>query len=197
MTITALSSRRHRKLRRPSSLGEVGSPSSTSLKSLASAPSPKIRTSRKPSLSPPPATSTGHTYGREDHHYSSDFEETRSLSLSRGWPRGRSTSPKLHIFGDRPLPTAYASLPPTPLLCSRPFTPPASISPISQTYANVQPQEPHPGPPFSLWDYLREELLATDFDSHQELKWERVSNFLSMPLAMEKVCISVHISIFK
>jgi hypothetical protein len=41
--------------------------------------------------------------------------------------------------------------------------------------------------PFSLWDYLREELLATDFDSHQELKWERVSNFLSMPLAMEKV----------
>ena len=42
-------------------------------------------------------------------------------------------------------------------------------------------------PPFSLWDYLREELLATDFDSHQELKWERVSNFLSVPLAIEKV----------
>jgi hypothetical protein len=42
-------------------------------------------------------------------------------------------------------------------------------------------------PPFSLWDYLREELLATDFDSHQELKWERVSNFLNIPLAMEKV----------
>ena len=41
--------------------------------------------------------------------------------------------------------------------------------------------------PFSLWDYLREEMLATDFDSHQELKWERVSNFLSVPLAIEKV----------
>lgn len=41
--------------------------------------------------------------------------------------------------------------------------------------------------PFSLWDYLREELLATDFDSHQEQKWERVSNFLSMPVAMEKI----------
>ncbi|KAG5221421.1 eukaryotic membrane protein family-domain-containing protein [Salix suchowensis] len=41
--------------------------------------------------------------------------------------------------------------------------------------------------PFSLWDYLREELLATDFDSHQELKWERVSNFLSIPLAIEKI----------
>jgi hypothetical protein len=41
--------------------------------------------------------------------------------------------------------------------------------------------------PFSLWDYLREELLATDFDSHQELKWDRVSNFLSIPVAVEKV----------
>ncbi|KAH9978838.1 eukaryotic membrane protein family-domain-containing protein [Lactifluus volemus] len=41
--------------------------------------------------------------------------------------------------------------------------------------------------PFSLWDYLREELLATDFDSHQELKWERVGNFLSIPLAIEKI----------
>ncbi|KAG6882685.1 hypothetical protein C0992_010968 [Termitomyces sp. T32_za158] len=41
--------------------------------------------------------------------------------------------------------------------------------------------------PFSLWDYLQEELLATDFDSHQEMKWERVSNFLSIPLAMEKI----------
>ena len=38
----------------------------------------------------------------------------------------------------------------------------------------------------STWT-LREELLATDFDSHQELKWERVSNFLSMPIAIEKV----------
>lgn len=41
--------------------------------------------------------------------------------------------------------------------------------------------------PFSLWDYLREELLATDFDSHQEMKWERVSNFLNVPIAIEKV----------
>ena len=45
--------------------------------------------------------------------------------------------------------------------------------------------------PFSLWDYLREELLATDFDSHQEMKWERVSNFLNVPLAVEKVWLSI------
>ena len=79
-----------------------------------------------------------------------------------------------------PQPLTYASLPPTPILSS----PPACSSPPSET-----------GPPpdalphqslFSLWDYLREELLATDFDSHQELKWERVSNFLSIPLAIEK-----------
>ncbi|KAK7472524.1 hypothetical protein VKT23_000639 [Stygiomarasmius scandens] len=69
----------------------------------------------------------------------------------------------------------YASLPPTPIALTPPETPttPASI-----------PYQPHP---FSLYDYLREELLATDFDSHQELKWERVSNFLSIPLAMEKI----------
>jgi hypothetical protein len=41
--------------------------------------------------------------------------------------------------------------------------------------------------PFSIWDYLQEELLATDFDSHQEMKWERVSNFLNIPYAAEKV----------
>jgi len=110
------------------------------------------------------------------------------LSPSRRRARGRSTSPKPHIFEERPLPTAYASLPPSPILRPRSVTPPLSISPIPQRYTNVQPQEFQPGgAPFSLWDYLREELLATDFDSHQELKWERVRNFLNMPLAMEKI----------
>ena len=78
----------------------------------------------------------------------------------------------------------YASLPPSPILS--PVDPSVLVSecpPSPRTYE----------PPFSLWDYLREELLATDFDSHQELKWERVSNFLSIPLAMEKA--SSHIDI--
>lgn len=78
-----------------------------------------------------------------------------------------------------PRPLIYASLPPSPI--SSPTITPELVPPfptsISQKYE----------PPFSLWEYLREELLATDFDSHQELKWERVSNFLSIPLAMEKV----------
>lgn len=41
----------------------------------------------------------------------------------------------------------------------------------------------------SLWDYLREEILATDFDSTQELKWERVTNFMAIPFWMEKIMI--------
>lgn len=93
--------------------------------------------------------------------------------------RGRSISALnvnqdiLHRFPET-VPLAYASLPPTPI--SRSASPSFETPPTSRN-----------PPPFSLWDYLREELLATDFDSHQELKWDRVSNFLSMPLAMEKV----------
>ena len=175
MTLT----RRARNLRRPVSLGEVGW---SSPKSLASAPSP---TRRKPSLSPTSTRSIYHSYTTDG---TVDYEETQSPGLLR---RGRSTSPKPHVYEERPLPTAYASLPPSPILRPHPSTPPPrSISPIPQkSYADVQPQEFQPGPPFSLWDYLREELLATDFDSHQELKWERVRNFLNMPLAMEKVGI--------
>lgn len=85
----------------------------------------------------------------------------------------------------------YASLPPTPISSSPPrhVTPPPSqsISPPLLPPSSPKHEEAVYEPPFSLWDYLREELLATDFDSHQELKWERVSNFLSMPFAMEKV----------
>jgi len=49
--------------------------------------------------------------------------------------------------------------------------------------------------PFSLWDYLREELLATDFDSHQEMKWERVSNFLNVPFAVERVSTTIFMTV--
>lgn len=84
-------------------------------------------------------------------------------------------------------PLTYSSLPPTPISTS-PLRP-ESLSPKvlqHQPLPELAKQEDN-SPPFSLWDYLREELLATDFDSHQEMKWERVSNFLTMPVAVEKV----------
>ncbi|KAF7315409.1 hypothetical protein MIND_00055600 [Mycena indigotica] len=80
-------------------------------------------------------------------------------------------------------PHIYASLPPSPVSRSPPtppLTPLTAVSGISLSDS----QQPVP---FSIWDYLREELLATDFDSHQELKWDRVSNFLQIPLAIEKI----------
>jgi len=70
---------------------------------------------------------------------------------------------------------AYASLPSSPV---------APATPVDETQP---PTPPAAQIPFSLWDYLREEILATDFDSHQEIKWERVSNFLQVPFAVEKV----------
>ncbi|KZT58635.1 DUF747-domain-containing protein [Calocera cornea HHB12733] len=47
-------------------------------------------------------------------------------------------------------------------------------------------KEQRPEELFSIWDYLRSELLATDADHHQEMKWERVENFLMIPVAVEK-----------
>lgn len=100
-----------------------------------------------------------------------------------GKPRRRFSSASLssaRLFRADHLPPSksltYSSLPPTPITASPPPPPPPQHLVL-----------PDPEPPFSLWDYLREELLATDFDSHQELKWERVGNFLSIPLAIEKV----------
>jgi hypothetical protein len=101
----------------------------------------------------------------------------------------------LHREDGRP-PLAYSSLPATPISSSpRPHTPPprlpsasfhAAHDPLPQQTCELE-HSPDDSAPFSIWEYLREELLATDFDSHQELKWERVSNFLSMPVAIEKV----------
>lgn len=39
----------------------------------------------------------------------------------------------------------------------------------------------------SFLDYLKDELTVADFDSAQELKRERVTNFLAVPAAIEKV----------
>ena len=180
------SARRSRKLRRRFSSSGGGWPTSSPPRSLASAPSPTRNQS-----SPSTRSAGLHIYQRPHLTDGSDYEEYQPLSLAEHRHRGRSSSPTRRIFAERPPPTAYASLPPTPILPSRPITPP-----VATDFEPPKARSPSSDVPFSLWDYLREELLATDFDSHQELKWERVSNFLSMPWAMEKVCDSCFISVF-
>lgn len=98
----------------------------------------------------------------------------------------------------------YASLPSSPVVRENAASPFANVNtpvpaPVQVKKEEIDepmmmfptrddlPRQDTHTPPYSLWDYLREELLATDFDSHQELKWERVGNFLSVPLALEKV----------
>ena len=142
-------------------------------------PTSEILASEQGSLFRPP----GHVYQRPYMMDVSNFEDYRNIGHRR-----RSPSPVSAIFDKRPPPTAYASLPPTPILPSRPIeSPPIPVSPIVVCENDLPRRLELDDVPFSLWDYLREELLATDFDSHQEMKWERVRNFLSMPWAMEKV----------
>lgn len=183
------SSRRSRKTRRRVSSGHLQT-SVSPPKSLASAPSP-VRNASSPLM-----RSRGFVLPQKLHLTDgSDYDDYRQ-PLTDILNRGRSTSPaRRKIFEERPPPTAYASLPPTPILQTRPISPPTPVSPLRPAFQDPSPSttQPHPSQPpqddtpFSLWDYLREELLATDFDSHQELKWERVSNFLQIPWAMEKV----------
>ena len=43
----------------------------------------------------------------------------------------------------------------------------------------------------SLWDYLLEEIRGSELDGSQELKAERVTNFFSVPMAVEKVAFQM------
>lgn len=178
---TTHSSRRSRKLRRRFSSGTLGA-STTALHSIFA---PISRDGeRKASLSPPPSSYAEHPSHRL-YADSGTEEESPFQAHSNDIDRILSDS---RLFYKQPRLTAYASLPPTPILASRPYSPPTPVTPISAIFKTEDEiLLPTQAPPFSLWDYLREELLATDFDSHQELKWERVSNFLSIPVAMEKV----------
>jgi hypothetical protein len=156
------------------------------------APLSRKQLPRRVSLSPPnTAEPTRHDLRRSGRsHYTdgSEYEdEQENVNPFDFRPTSRSRSPKSLLFSRQSRPTAYSSLPPTPIVPEA-YTPTTPLSPISPGFETPEPSKAvaHHGP-FSLWDYLREELLATDFDSHQEQKWERVSNFLSMPVAMEKV----------
>src|SRR5258705_35858 len=83
----------------------------------------------------------------------SNFEDYRPLD--RMGHRRRSLSPGSAIFDNKPPPTAYASLPPTPILPSLPIeSPPIPLSPIAPVFENDLPRQLEPDDvPFSLWDY--------------------------------------------
>ena len=157
-------------------------------KTSSSSPVTHLRRRRSSSASSSGIFSSSHHHESRSDLGDLDHIEDSSSALSHAEPFPILPPP------DRP-PLTYASLPPTPITSSpggprpREPTPTRTAPPDKQAFDEhsshvVREREP---PPFSLWDYLREELLATDFDSHQELKWERVSNFLSMPIAIEKV----------
>lgn len=125
------------------------------------------------------------SYNESDSDYGSNGyrvkQESRSPSPDFLTARRRSISPVKREEKENVL--IYASLPSSPIS----LTPvPSASKPPPDSYGSEYSHSSPQHEPFSLWDYLREELLATDLDSHQELKWERVSNFLSIPLAMEK-----------
>ncbi|OCH93090.1 DUF747-domain-containing protein [Obba rivulosa] len=133
--------------------------------------------------------SRGHTSNESEDSGIEDEEDNHSLPLTDESFSFPHTDPYLALPEARP-PLVYSSLPPTPIAPSSPVHSHGSPEPPSPTFppsSSAEMADVYHEPPFSLWDYLQEELLATDFDSHQELKWERVSNFLSMPVALEKI----------
>ncbi|KAI0779867.1 eukaryotic membrane protein family-domain-containing protein [Fomes fomentarius] len=152
---------------------------------------PKLLSSSGPSSSAKrrrrsSSVSSDDTYDLSPSHIHDRFHSEEDLTLRySGAPNSYAAHDNDAESSELPRPPlAYASLPPTPISPSPPLEPASPISPSLPSFPNLDMAYE---PPFSLWDYLREELLATDFDSHQELKWERVSNFLSMPIAMEKI----------
>ncbi|KAG6844628.1 hypothetical protein H0H87_005485, partial [Tephrocybe sp. NHM501043] len=177
-------SSRHRKLRRRFSSISPSAPGW----SHTATPHATLNENNSKRRTSPPATSLGFASQRPpagDSH----LEDHEDLSASiHSAPSHRDMFIKEE---ERPIPLVYSSLPPTPISTSPPplpydTLPKLSYSDTFKTELAAEAIDIKPAPPFSLWDYLQEELLATDFDSHQELKWERVSNFFSIPLAMEK-----------
>jgi hypothetical protein len=73
--------------------------------------------------------------------------------------------------------------------------PVSPVSPVSEDdTVKFSPSSPESGtsplppqPPFSLFDHLKEEVLAHDLDGARELKSERIANFLAVPMAIEQV----------
>ncbi|KZO93382.1 DUF747-domain-containing protein [Calocera viscosa TUFC12733] len=129
-------------------------------------------------LTPLPQQSRRPSYSGHGHHPQLTHRSS-SQTLSRGQSLGDLTVPR--SGGGK----VYTSLPPSPVLSPRAVPNGIPVDKRDDERARP-PKEQRPDELFSIWDYLRSELLATDADHHQEMKWERVENFLMIPLAVEK-----------
>ncbi|KAI8925644.1 eukaryotic membrane protein family-domain-containing protein [Entophlyctis helioformis] len=92
-------------------------------------------------------------------------------------------------FADLPQSTSEPT--PAPAPPAAPAPTPAPALPSSSTTATLQPSAAQPGPISraidSLWDYVKGELTSGDFDESQDLKTERIRNFLNVPLEIERL----------
>ncbi|KAI8384826.1 eukaryotic membrane protein family-domain-containing protein [Radiomyces spectabilis] len=111
-----------------------------------------------------------------------------------------STSPQLVPTGDHASPVDADNQVPTDLHHSNKVYPascPTSPLATADGYSGARKESNHTNNydthsgklSISFWDYLRDELTVSDFDSAQELKRERVTNFLAVPGAVEKLMV--------
>ncbi|KAK4050009.1 hypothetical protein OIV83_003833 [Microbotryomycetes sp. JL201] len=64
-------------------------------------------------------------------------------------------------------------------------------SPTSTFTSHSKPVQLH-RLPYTLWDYLQEEVLAVEMDGEEGIKSERVTNFLTVPKELERIiCFGV------
>lgn len=122
---------------------------------------------------------------------------TTSALSGRLRERRRATTPDSETIGEARAPEPRTSdTAPLWTRCSDAFytmlvllgltAPPDFAS--AETAAPQQRARPAPRvTAMSLWDHLLDEVLSCNSGSMQELKWERVSNFMSVPIWVEKM----------
>ncbi|KAI9263084.1 eukaryotic membrane protein family-domain-containing protein [Sporodiniella umbellata] len=96
------------------------------------------------------------------------------------WSRPNQRKP--HSVPSTPLRNSFEPL--SPVISNRKIKKQKKRKPQPSVTEESSPTEPKT---ISFVDYLKDELTVADFDSAQELKRERVTNFLSVPGAIEKL----------
>lgn len=136
-----------------------------------------------PSLSSPPSSKK---------HKQRKRKRTPQQSISsRNSPLSQELT--THDWDDHIVPINDEDTLPSPAIITESVQHSFQQQETNQEQQQQQPQQPQPQLPdeslrqISFLDYLKDELTVADFDSAQELKRERVTNFLGVPAAIEKV----------